>query len=165
MELLEPTEVRIRDRRAVRTALNEVRAENEDGLLVPEDVVKRAQDEDSPLYHCFTWDDDEASHQWRLAEARALIRHIEVVFPDDATETPVPKYVSLLSDRKRKGGGYRETGQVLGNKELLAELEATAKRDIDGVLKRYEVLKAMCEKVRKAAGIDATRKPRRGSVA
>lgn len=159
MDLKEP-EVSVRDRRAVRRVMNEIKASNLEGLLVPEEVVSAAAAEDSPIHGYFTWDNDEASHQWRLHEARALIRHVEVIFPDDKQETPVPKYVSLMSDRRRKGGGYRETGDVLNNKELLAELEATAKKDIDGVLKRYEVLKALCVKVRQAAGINTEPKAR-----
>ena len=58
-----------------------------------------------------------------------------------------------MAKRKRKGGGYRETKDVLINKELLAELEETAKRDVDGVLRRYEMLKDFCARARTALGI------------
>ena len=73
--------------------------------------------------------------------------------PEDKAEAKVPKYVSLGTDRKKPGGGYRETSQVLSNKELMFQLEETAKKDIDGVLRRYEMLKGLVARVRKAAGI------------
>ena len=154
LELKEPeVKVKVRDQRAIRKALAEVQAADKDKLLKPEDVVKEAEDENSPLHPYFTWDDDEASRQWRLHQARALIRHIVVIMPDDKEEAAISKYVSLRNDRKKPGGGYREIGQVFNSKELLAQLEDTAKRDVDGVLRRYEMLKDFVARVRKAAGI------------
>ncbi len=73
--------------------------------------------------------------------------------PDDKEEAKLPKYVSLQSDRRKPGGGYRETRSVLNSKEMLAELEETARKDIDGVLRRFEMLKSLVARVRKAAGI------------
>ena len=150
--------VRIRDRRAVRNELEKVRVENEEGLLVAEEVVTEASNLESPLHDYFDWQDTEAAHKWRLSQARGLIRHVELIWNDGDKEVPVPHYVSVESDRKRVGGGYRDTRDVLSSKKLLAELEETAKRDIDGVLKRYEMLKELCASVRKAARIQPKKK-------
>jgi hypothetical protein len=38
------------------------------GALRPEDVVEFAQNPETALYDCFTWDDKEAARQWRLWE-------------------------------------------------------------------------------------------------
>lgn len=152
IDLTEP-KLKVRDERAIRKALLEVKNAHPERLLTAEATVEAAKDDESPLHSQFVWDDTEAAHNYRLAQARALIRRIIVTMPDDATETAVPKYVSLSSDRKKPGGGYRETSEVLNNEELLAELEQTAKRDIDGLLRRYEMLKDLCARVRKAAGI------------
>ena len=138
-----------------RKALAEIKSKNPDKLLVAEDVVEKAAHPDHPLHSFFEWDDTEAAHQWRISQARALIRKIVVSGPDDGGQI-VPKYVSLGPDRKRKGGGYRETREVVNNKELLKQLEDTCKSDIDGVLARYEMLKDLCSKVRRAAGIPNT---------
>ena len=135
-----------------RKELEKIQGENEDGLLRAEDVVETARHPDNPLHTYFTWDDSAAADQWRLMQARQLIRKVIVTGPGD-DDTPLPKYVSLRSDRMKPGGGYRSTNEVVNNKDLLAELEDTAKRDIDGVLQRYEVLKKLVERVRKAAGI------------
>lgn len=70
----------------------------------------------------------------------------------------MPQFVSLRAERAKPGGGYRETAEVLNSKDLLSQLEETAKKDIDGVLGRYEVLKSLCERVRKAAGIQTGKK-------
>ena len=125
---------------------------------MPEEIVSVASHPDHPLHAEFLWDDEKAGHQYRLMQARQLIRLVEIVVPDSDNEKPVPKYVSLASDRKRKGGGYRETRDVVKSKRMLAELEETCKRDVDGVLARYEILKELCDKVRAAAGIKSRRK-------
>lgn len=142
-----------------RKALAEIQEQNEEGLLRAEDVVDTARSPDHPLHKYFTWDDSEAAEQWRLTQARHLIRKVLVIGPNgDEDAAPVPKYVSLRPDRKRKGGGYRKTSEVLSNKELLAQLEETAKKDLDAVLQRYEMLKGLVAKVRKAAGIEPKKK-------
>lgn len=153
LQELEPKARSFSQRKDVRQALEKVRKQNNDGLLLPEEVVSEAQSEDSPLHRAFEWDDTKAGRQYRLMQARALIRHIEVVYPDDKSEQAIPKYVSLKSDRRRPGGGYRETGQVLSSKELLKELEDTAKKELESWTQRYKMLNDLCEKVRKAAGL------------
>ena len=147
-------EIKGKDLRIIRQEMDRIRKQNPDGLLLPNEMVESAREAASPLHRCFNWDDAAAAHQHRLSQARTLIREIEVTYPDDQGEVAVPKYVSLVSDRKRPGGGYRETGKVMGSVSLLAELEETAKRDLGGLLRRYEMLRDFCAKVRVAAGLN-----------
>lgn len=161
VELIE-TDIRPRDMRAVRKEVagcTKRVTDPETGqigeVIKAEVVVERARDEGSPLHSYFEWDDSVAGHQYRIVQARSLIRTLTVTMPDDEAEAQLPKYVSLKRDRKNKGGGYRETAQVLNNRELLDELERTAKADIEGVLRRYEMLKDLVGRVRRAAGIGA----------
>ncbi len=58
--------------------------EDSRGRLTPEQVVDAARSSKSALHKCFTWDDSEAAHKWRIDEARELIRsvRIEVVVED-----------------------------------------------------------------------------------
>lgn len=46
--------------------------------LTPTDVVEDAADDRSPLHALFEWDDGEAARQYRLDQARNVIRTIEV---------------------------------------------------------------------------------------
>jgi hypothetical protein len=48
------------------------------GELTAAIVVDEATPEDSPLHGQFTWDDLEAAHQHRLAQARQLIRSVKI---------------------------------------------------------------------------------------
>jgi len=49
-----------------------------DGYVLPEDVLARAEDPDNPLHHHFEWDDEAAAQQHRLKQARNLIQSIEI---------------------------------------------------------------------------------------
>lgn len=139
---------------ATRKLFAEIQENNIEGLLRAEDIVDSARHPDSAIHKYFEWDDGIAAEKYRLSQARAMIRKLVVVGPDiDAS--PVPKYVSLQLDRAKPGGGYRETKQVVASKELLKQLEETAKKDIDGVLHRYQMLTDLCERVRRAAGIES----------
>lgn len=90
------------------------------GLLMPERVVEAAQDPASPLHTHFTWDNNEAAMQWRLQQARMLIRSVEIVI-DKRAPVRVNAFVSLPSDRTH-GGGYREVQTVLSNDFMRAQL-------------------------------------------
>lgn len=47
--------------------------------LTPESVVKAASSPRHPLHPCFEWDDEKAGEQYRLHQARNLIRCVQVV--------------------------------------------------------------------------------------
>ena len=47
-------------------------AELHQGRITPEMVVDAARDPNSPLHSAFTWDDAQAAHEHRLAQARVL---------------------------------------------------------------------------------------------
>lgn len=144
---------------AARKALAEIQAQDAEGLLKAEAVVDTARHPDHPLHKFFEWEDSTAAEQWRLMQARQLIRKVLVIGPNGDDEgATIPKYVSLQKDRNKPGGGYRQTKEVINSKELMEQLEETAKKDLDAVLRRYEMLTKLVSKVRAAAGIKPKKK-------
>lgn len=127
-----------RDHDAIRAALEGLKR---DGLIRPADVIDAARAEESPLHPLFTWDDCEAAHQYRLIEARNLLR-VYVVTPETQNE-PVRALVSLTSDRVKPGGGYRELTQVLRDDELRAQLLHDALTQLRGVRRRYQSIQQL----------------------
>jgi len=63
------------------TALDELRriAKENEGTLTAEAVVAEAANEWSPLHGHFEWDVETAAHEYRLEQARSLIRSVQVV--------------------------------------------------------------------------------------
>jgi hypothetical protein len=105
------------------------------GTITPERVVEAARDPKSPLHSRFTWENDEAAHQWRLQQARQLIRVCVSVVPGTTVNERV--FVSLSRDSQKEGGGYRVTAEVLSDKELREELLAEALNDLDIFKQKY----------------------------
>ena len=64
------------------------------GALNPEDVISAARNKNSALHDRFQWDDSAAAHQYRLEQARRLIRVAVTVIPS-LSNNPVKQFVSL----------------------------------------------------------------------
>jgi hypothetical protein len=58
-----------------------------EGEITPELVLEDAKDSASPLHDYFEWDDSTAAFEWRLQQARVLIRSIDLVREDRPQET------------------------------------------------------------------------------
>ncbi len=92
----------------IRQALLEI--EDAEGRLDPEIVIERARDQASPLNGYFEWDDDVAAHQYRITQARRLIRSIKV----EVVVRDVPmNVVSYIRDQ----GGYQNIVRVRSDAE------------------------------------------------
>ena len=121
-----------------------------DGLLIPEKVVEYARDKTTALHSHFDWDDTSAAHQWRLEQARGLIR-VTVAY-EEALAKQTRVWVSLPSDRL-SGGGYRKVVDVMRS-DKKDELLTAAKAEMQAFIKRYHDLEAVAgvvAEMRKAA--------------
>ena len=110
--------------------------------LKPERVVEAAKPETSPIHKYFTWDDTEAGIQWRLHEARNLIRMVITVLP--AVNEPVRMFVSLSNER---GQGYRRMDDVLNARSERERMIEDALFDADLFRRKYRHLKEAAEAV------------------
>jgi len=127
--------------KSVIAELEDIRAEN-GGILKPEDVVERASDPSNVLHSRFTWDDTEAAQQYRLWQARHLIKICVTVLPNRSESTQV--YVSLKSDRIGDTG-YRPVVDVLADVELRQQLLSDALEDLKRFEQKYTELKELAE--------------------
>ena len=123
-------------------------------ILRAEDVLTEAKSPKHILHSQFEWDDGEAAHQWRLNQARNLIRVTVQVIGDGITS---PTFVSLSTDRTAPGGGYRLAADVLGDEAMREQLLKDALAELNSFTKKYRELKELADvfaaarKVKKAA--------------
>lgn len=91
--------------------------------LTAEIVVKIATDPDHPLHAEFEWDDSAAAEQYRLEQARSLIRRVTIVLEDH----PVRAFPFLQSR-----DSYVPLTEVLADtnwrNEMLRDFEREAER-------------------------------------
>ena len=122
----------------VRQELLEICRENR-GVLRPEDVVEQARSPKSVLHGLFQWDDSEAAREYRLWQARELIRVSVVMLPEAGGE-PTRAFVSLMDDRTKEAGGYRCLTTVLGNARQRAALLEQALKELQYWQRKYQQL-------------------------
>ncbi len=116
------------------TELETVRKKN-GGILRPAEVVSFARDPETALHKRFEWDDTEAAIEYRLEQARHIIR-VTVCLVGDNPD-PIHAYVSLISDRKGSDS-YRSIEEVMRSPKLREELVAQALREANSWRSRYE---------------------------
>jgi hypothetical protein len=105
------------------------------GILLPLHVVNYAKTHPkSELHEKFTWDNSVAAEQWRLHEARMIIRAEVTVLPGMQEETRA--WVNLVKGR-HDSGGYVQTIEVLSNAELLETLLEEAQTELDQWIAKY----------------------------
>ena len=111
------------------------------GMLRPEDVVEFAKSPATALHTCFTWDDTQAAHNWRLVQARQIIRVSVIVSPGDPKEK-VRAFVSLKENRYNDEG-YRSLISVMSDGDLRQVLLTEAMMEMQSFMDKYENLKEL----------------------
>lgn len=118
----------------LQTELETVRKKN-GGILRPAQVVSFARDPKTALHDRFEWDDTQAAIEFRLEQARQIIRFtVRVV---GSNPEPIHAYVSLRSDRSG-GDSYRSIEDVMRMPALRDQLLAQALREAESWRTRYE---------------------------
>lgn len=108
------------------------------GRLVVETVIEAAREPASPLHAGFEWDDTKAAHEHRLAQARRLIRAVQVVISETKRE---PVFVSVTVTEAATGA-YEPIRAALGDEAKLGAIirslqrrVAAAQADLDQALR------------------------------
>ena len=110
------------------------------GVLRPAEIVDAAEDEASPLHECFTWDDTKAAHNYRLWQARHLLKVCVTVV--HGAKHPVQMYVSLKTDRE-DDGGYRALVDVMSDDDMREQLLDEAMDELRFFQRKYKQLKEL----------------------
>lgn len=86
--------------------IDKLRELENDGRLLPSNVVEEARDENSPLHEFFEWEDTIAAEKYRLSQARTLIRSVKISVTVHTIPLTVVSYVRD-PELQTKDAGYR----------------------------------------------------------
>ena len=100
------------------------------GELKAEDVVEAAKPRSSVLHDRFEWNDSEAAQQYRLWQARQLIRVTVQMLGSGEDAVLSRVFVSLTTDRAEEGGGYRVMTEVLADDEMRRQMLEDAMKEM-----------------------------------
>jgi EAL domain-containing protein (putative c-di-GMP-specific phosphodiesterase class I) len=123
------------------------------GILKPEEVVKAAEPAKSPLHSYFCWNDTKAAQEYRIWQARMLIRTTVQTLEVNGNKELIRVFVSLKPDREFEGGGYRETLAVISNLKFRAQLLQDAYEEMKVFQDKYSGLRELASVMRAIKGV------------
>lgn len=112
----------------------------EQGAITAPAVIDAAKPKDAPLHPAFTWDNRTAAHQWRLHEARHLIRSVQVVREDSE---PRLKYVHVRGGKD--DSRYEDVDVVVNSEALFAQALAALNKRLQEAKRAVHDLEAAAE--------------------
>ena len=129
-------------------AYNELeRIRKKEGCLVPTVVVNEAKKPRNPLHKEFEWDDSEAATEYRLEQARRMLRSIQVV-REEVPDRPMRVYeivtqpaVKDMPERKV----YDDIGKIMADPVSRDELLGRAIRDALTYKRKYAQLQELSQ--------------------
>lgn len=130
-----------------------------DGSITPASVLDEARDEASPLHTHFEWDDSEAAEQYRLVQARGLIRRYKVtveVKPD--TFVKVRQFSSVPAADPDEGTDYVLTSEALKDDVQRDFIFQQCMKEIASLRAKYGALVDFDAALRESIGAKRTRK-------
>jgi hypothetical protein len=113
------------------------------GLLNPPDIVEYARNPRTELHKRFEWDNTKAAEEYRLWQAREVIRVIVSVVDINGKNHTVKAFVSLPEDRG--GGGYRAIVDVMKMEYLRLSMLEEAKSEMRRFREKYAALSELAK--------------------
>lgn len=118
--------------------LDRIRVRN-NGQLSQEAVVAEAKDAGNPLHPAFEWRDKVAAHQYRLEQARYIIRQITVVTAEDNEGKPAETIRAFVSVRPEDEPrpAYVSVTDAMADPVLRQQVLANALRELAAIRQKY----------------------------
>lgn len=121
----------------------ELLREQSKGELTPQDVITDAKNHNSPLHSFFEWDDGEAAEQYRLQQARGLIRAVVAVYVDE-TE-PARRIQAFVHIPEAGTPHYRSVEQAMSQERTRDMVLRQAWKEFQSWKKRYAHLDELAD--------------------
>lgn len=114
------------------------------GEITPEDILDDARNPNSPLHSFFEWSDTAAAQQYRLHQARGLIRSVVAIYVREAEPAVRQRaYVNIQAPGEPRH--YRETGHALSQTKTREIVLRRAWAEFQQWRKRYKDLAEFAE--------------------
>lgn len=107
------------------------------GRLEPEWVVHNAKSPQNVLHDLFEWNDNVAAQNYRIDQARAVIRSVEVVVDEAPEAKPIRAFVSVVQESDR---AYTSVQHAMSDADLRKQVLMQALTELEAWRKRYAEL-------------------------
>jgi hypothetical protein len=113
------------------------------GVEFAEQLVQAAQSPESALHNLFTWDNDEAAAEWRLEQARGLVRRVHVRVIRGETQEPI-RVRAYVARRELPAAAFAPAGSFVAIEEVAGATEWEASvlyeisREVTRLRRKYD---------------------------
>jgi hypothetical protein len=121
------------------------------GQLTPRVTVDESRPKNAPLHGAFEWNDGKAADEYRLQQARGLIRAVCVV--SEATDEACPVYVHVREDASNGAGSYQPLELVVQEPDLFAAALAELQAKLSGAQRAIEELHDAARRMNKPTSV------------
>lgn len=108
------------------------------GALTPEVTVENARPTNSPLHEGFEWNDSIAAEEYRLVQAREIIRAVEIVPEEDKGAGVAPGIRAFVTLGPPASRSYFATYDVMADPAGRQEFLQRALRELRQWRQRYQ---------------------------
>lgn len=118
------------------------------GVLTAGMVVEKARAKRNPLHKQFEWDNDAAAEEYRLEQARSMLRAIHVTYEEAPSLAPQRVYVTTTEPAVKDNPArkvYRSVDEVLADPVARDELLGNAIREAISFRRKYNALSELSQ--------------------
>lgn len=115
------------------------------GELTPQDILDDARHDNSPLHSFFEWNDGAAAEQYRLQQARGLIRAVVAVYTREDEGKPAVRTKAYVHINEPSAPHYREASHAMSQAKTRKMVLQRAWRELHAWRQRYKDLKEFSE--------------------
>lgn len=120
------------------------------GGITPQLLVIEANKKRSPLHDCFEWDDSKAAEEYRVVQAREILRFL-VIMVEPETEVEEVRYVRAFvappEIEQDDGASYVTIEQVRSNEDLHEAYLRQLKCELDAIKNKIKAYKEFAKVV------------------
>lgn len=110
------------------------------GEITPDDVLEDAKNPNSPLHSFFEWSDTEAARQYRLQQARGLIRAVVAVYTREDEGKPAVRTKAYVHVPEVGAPHYREASHAMSQTKTRKMVLERAYNELRQWRQRYKDL-------------------------
>ena len=122
--------------------------EQEEGELIPDTIVARAEDEESVLHPLFEWDDQTAAKAYRVEQARHVICALVTVLPESEDNKTVRALVNVsVAREKGRFINIREAMESEKTKEVVMRAALAELISFKMKYARYKEFAKVCDAI------------------
>jgi hypothetical protein len=111
-------------------------------VLTPDMLVEYAANPKTHVHRCFTWDNDAAAHQYRLQQARMLIRSVQIVYEERPAE-PQRVFTLVTVEHGNAKQGYMPTEIIVTKPDLFSDALRRLKAEATAALRSVKELERL----------------------